>query len=95
MVNGECLKIRKKSSISISDSRFPIPEKEPNMERKDNETETHNSMETPGKGPDGVDKSPGEETSRDNINFVAESQKGKKVDGDPSEPSDQPDKQDL
>jgi hypothetical protein len=56
---------------------------------------TPNHLQTPGRGPDGVDKAPGEETSRDNINFVAESQKGKKVDGDPSKPSDQPDKQDL
>jgi hypothetical protein len=62
---------------------------------KDKNHPTRNYLETPGRGPDGVDKAPGEETSRDNINFVAESQKGKKVDGDPSKASDQPDKQDL
>ncbi len=42
-------------------------------------------------GPQGVDKAPGEETSGDNKNVVAETQKGKnKVDGDPSQKSDQP-----
>jgi hypothetical protein len=66
------------------------------MKESNNKTHsTPNKLDTPGRGPDGVDKAPGEETSRDNINFVAESQKGKKVDGDPSKLSDQPDKQDL
>jgi hypothetical protein len=66
------------------------------METKNIQTDTTpNRLATPGNGPDGVDKAPGEETSRDNINFVVESQKGKKVDGDPSKLSDQPDKQDL
>lgn len=64
-------------------------------ERKHETHPTPNHLETPGKGPDGVDKAPGEETSSDNINFVVESQKGKKVDGDPAKPADQPDKQDL
>ena len=42
-------------------------------------------------GPQGVDKAPGEEPSGDNKNVVAETQKGKnKVDGDPSQKSDQP-----
>jgi hypothetical protein len=42
-------------------------------------------------GPDGVDKAPGEETSEDIENVVAQTQKGKnKVDGDPSKESDQP-----
>ena len=41
-------------------------------------------------GPAGVDKAPGEETSQDNVQFNQESQKGKKVDGDPNEESDQP-----
>ena len=45
----------------------------------------------PGRGPQGVDKAPGEETSQNTENFVAETQKGKnKVDGDPSKESDQP-----
>jgi hypothetical protein len=64
-------------------------------ERKHEQQFTPNHLETPGRGPDGVDKAPGEETSRDDINFVAESQKGKKVDADPAQPADQPDKQDL
>ena len=42
-------------------------------------------------GPQGIDKAPGEETSQDMENVVAQTQKGKnKVDGDPSLPSDQP-----
>lgn len=42
-------------------------------------------------GPDGVDKAPGEETSEDIENVVAQTQKGKnKVDGNPSKESDQP-----
>lgn len=44
-----------------------------------------------GRGPQGVDKAPGEETSESTDNQVADTQKGKnKVDGDPSQPSDQP-----
>ena len=42
-------------------------------------------------GPQGIDKAPGEETSGGTENVVAETQKGKnKVDGDPSQKSDQP-----
>jgi hypothetical protein len=42
-------------------------------------------------GPQGIDKAPGEETSQDTENVVAQTQKGKnKVDGDPSKESDQP-----
>ncbi len=48
-------------------------------------------MTNKGHGPQGVDKAPGEETSRDTENVVYETQKGKnKVDGDPSKESDQP-----
>lgn len=44
-----------------------------------------------GRGPQGTDKAPGEETSQDTENVVAQTQKGKnKVDGDPSKKSDQP-----
>lgn len=44
-----------------------------------------------GHGPQGIDKAPGEETSQDIENMVSETQKGKnKVDGDPSQESDQP-----
>ena len=39
----------------------------------------------------GIDKAPGEETAGDLENVVANTQRGKnKVDGDPSQPSDQP-----
>lgn len=42
-------------------------------------------------GPQGIDKAPGEETSQDTENVVAQTQKGKgKVDGDPSQQNDQP-----
>ena len=42
-------------------------------------------------GPQGIDKAPGEETPQDLENVVAQTQKGKnKVDGDPSQKSDQP-----
>ncbi len=42
-------------------------------------------------GAQGVDKAPGEETSGDTENVVVQTQKGKnKVDGDPSQESDQP-----
>jgi hypothetical protein len=48
-----------------------------------------------GHGPEGVDKVPGEETSQDNIQFTQQSQKGKKVDADPTKENDQPIDQDL
>ncbi len=54
-----------------------------------------NSMANPGDGPQGVDKAPGEETSEDNVQFVQQTQKGKKVDGDPSLDSDKPIEQDI
>ena len=48
-------------------------------------------MSNKGHGPQGIDKAPGEETSQDMEPVVYESQKGKnKVDGDPSQESDQP-----
>ncbi len=48
-----------------------------------------------GKGPQGVDKAPGEETSEENVQFTQQTQKGKKVDGDPSKESDQPSEQNF
>ena len=43
------------------------------------------------RGPQGIDKAPGEEPSPDAENVVVQTQKGKnKVDGDPSEETDQP-----
>ncbi len=41
-------------------------------------------------GPQGVDKAPGEETSDNPGQFTADTQKGKKVDGDPEQESDKP-----
>jgi len=53
-------------------------------------------LQTPGHGPQGVDKAPGEETAQDNVQFTQESQKGKKVDADLEQEQDRPlDKQDL
>lgn len=43
-----------------------------------------------GNGPQGVDKAPGEETSTDTDQLTEDSQKGKKVDADPSEAEGQP-----
>lgn len=44
-----------------------------------------------GRGPQGIDKAPGEETPQNIENFVAETQKGKnQVDGDLDRPEDQP-----
>ena len=50
-----------------------------------------NEMANSGRGAQGVDKAPGEETAQGTDNPVADTQKAKnKVDGDPSQPSDQP-----
>ena len=47
-------------------------------------------------GPQGIDKAPGEEPSQDNVQFTQETQKGKKVDRDPSQEQDEPlDEQDV
>lgn len=55
-----------------------------------------NSLEQPGRGPQGIDKAPGEETSQENVQFTQQSQKGKKVDRDPSRAEDEPlDKQEI
>lgn len=48
-----------------------------------------------GTGMQGIDKAPGEEPARGTENPVWVSQKGKKVDGDPSEESDKPVDKDL
>lgn len=63
-------------------------------QRKDNEPISQqnrpNSLETPGRGQQGIDKAPGEETSQENVQFTQETQKGKKVDRDPSQQQDEP-----
>lgn len=46
-------------------------------------------------GPQGIDKAPGEEASEDNVQFKEETQKGKKVDADPTQASDKPAEQNL
>ncbi len=57
--------------------------------------EKENTIANHGHGSQGVDKDPGEETSEDNVQFTQQTQKGKKVDGDPSKKSDQPNEQDI
>ncbi len=54
-----------------------------------------NKMANKGIGAQGVDKAPGEETAQDLENFKTVTQMGKKEDGDPSKPSDQPAKENL
>lgn len=56
---------------------------------------TQNHLGTPGQGPEGVDKALGEETSEDNVQFVQETQKGKKVDADVTKENERPIEQDL
>lgn len=65
------------------------------MEEARKSRDQPNHLETPGHGPQGIDKAPGEETSTDTVNFVPETQKGKKVDADPSKESGKPAQQDL
>ena len=51
----------------------------------------HNSTQSPNKskGPQGIDKAPGEETAQSTEQFISDTQKGKtKTDGDPSKESD-------
>jgi hypothetical protein len=54
-------------------------------------------LQSPNHGPQGIDKAPGEEPSEDNVNFVAETQKGKQqVDADLDSGQDRAtDKQDI
>jgi hypothetical protein len=55
-----------------------------------------NRLETPDHGPQGVDKAPGEEPSQDDVQFMQQALKGKKVDRDPIQEKDEPlDKQDF
>jgi hypothetical protein len=57
-----------------------------------NEEEKNNPSEMTGKhkGMQGIDKAPGEENAQDTDNVAWESQKGKKVNSDPSQAIDQP-----
>jgi hypothetical protein len=62
------------------------------MENKDQHLNDPSKMAGPHRDRQGIDKAPGEEQREGPIeNVVAETQKGKnKVDGDPSQESDQP-----
>lgn len=59
------------------------------------ETPGENEMASRGHGPQGIDKAPGEETSQDNVQFVQETQKGKKVDRVPGEEGEEPQEQSI
>lgn len=62
-----------------------------NDNKRNNNRSMPDDMTGKGHGRQGVDKAPGEETSQDTDNVVANTQKGKnKVDGDPSKESDRP-----
>jgi hypothetical protein len=66
------------------------------MQERNKDEQRPNSLDNPGHGPQGIDKAPGEEPSQDNVQFVQESQKGKKVDADLAQETDRPlDNQDL
>lgn len=69
------------------------------MQEIDQKNESGNNatsrLNTPGQGPQGVDKAPGEETAQDNVQFTQETQKGKKVDANPSQEEDKPVDQSL
>jgi len=62
--------------------------------KKDGQTEENKNANS-GHGPQGIDKAPGEEPSEDNVQFEQQTQKGKKVDADPSEESGKPINQSL
>ena len=57
---------------------------------KENNDERINSLDNPGHGPQGIDKAPGEETPQDDVQFIQQSQKGKKVDADLSNEQERP-----
>ena len=59
--------------------------------RHRNNNAMQNDLTGKAHGKQGIDKAPGEETSQDTENVIAQTQRGKnKVDGDPSKQSDQP-----
>lgn len=60
-------------------------------DQHDNRNALQDDMTSKGHDRQGIDKAPGEETAQDTANVVADTQRGKnKVDGDPSQQSDQP-----
>lgn len=64
--------------------------KDTQNQKEQNRSERPDELVGRGKGPEGVDKAPGEETSQDTEQVTMETQKGKKVDADPSQESDKP-----
>jgi hypothetical protein len=53
-----------------------------------------NKLDNRGHGAQGIDKAPGEETPQDDVQFIQQSQKGKKVDADLSNEEERPIEQD-
>jgi len=64
------------------------------MQNNNDQNNVAPKEQTPGHGPQGVDKAPGEEPSTDNVQFAQQSQKGKTVDADVTKESDRPIEQD-
>ena len=62
-------------------------------EQKSNEQDL-SKLANSGRGPQGVDKAPGEEPSADTVQFTQETQKGKTVDADQTEENGRPIEQD-
>jgi hypothetical protein len=61
------------------------------MADRNNQDPLKDDVTSKGHGRQGIDKAPGEETAQDMQDVVAETQRGKnKVDGDPTQESDQP-----
>ena len=64
---------------------------EQNNRRLSPEKNSNADISNQGRGPQGIDKAPGEETAQGTENVTAQTQKGKnKVDGDPEKESDRP-----
>lgn len=67
-----------------------------NLQDSIDENSPTDKMANKGRGMQGIDKAPGEEPSQTNEQFTVQTQKGKKVDADPSKESDKPlDHQDI
>ena len=65
------------------------------QQNSNKENNTSNNLQQPGRGPQGIDKAPGEETNQDNVQFKEETQKGKKVDADLSNEDERPTEQNI
>jgi hypothetical protein len=70
---------------------MPGKNNQPEKFNTDSQSEgAYNEMANKGRGMQGIDKAPGEETAQSTNNITEISQKGKKVDADPSKPSGKP-----